>query len=271
MTKSHPLNTLNTHEPQREPFPSLRTASNSLKRSSLKSRRKFKRGLSAFKKSKYYQNKKLKRLDGSKKGALVAKKVLKKKRKSVVDPKDHECPVCLSLIRDKVKLSVCGHIFCERCINKLRPKEEQGELRECPQCRSCFGPKEVEKDEKYASKVHKMTFKCSYCLVKGKYSDFKNHLCDIPSEVERKNSFSAKEELVPKKNTVTFECPYCRSKNFDREGLIEHVNKLHEDEGYAVCPICTSFNFGDPEYKCYLPRHLRRRHKYDIGDLYVSF
>lgn len=114
MTKSHSFNPINTQETQREPFPEIRSATNSLMRSSLKSRRKFKRGLSTFKKSKYYQSKKLKRQDASKnkKEALVVKKIVKKAKKSVVDPKDHECPVCLSLIRDKVKLSGCGHVFC---------------------------------------------------------------------------------------------------------------------------------------------------------------
>jgi hypothetical protein len=45
---------------------------------------------------------------------------------------DFDCPICLNLI-DDVRVSECGHLFCERCICQLRPVDEQFP---CPLCRT---------------------------------------------------------------------------------------------------------------------------------------
>ena len=52
----------------------------------------------------------------------------------------------------------------------------------------------------------------------------------------------------------------------DREGLIEHVEANHRG-ARAVCPICVSHSYGDPNYKTFLSGHLRLRHSFEMDDL----
>lgn len=61
---------------------------------------------------------------------------------------------------------------------------------------------------------------------------------------------------------MTFTCSVCQVKNMDRKGLISHVQENHS-LAYAVCPICISQPWGDPNYKTYLKKHLKIRHMFD--------
>lgn len=47
-----------------------------------------------------------------------------------------ECPVCLETYRDPQLLAGCGHTFCRRCVDALRPQR-------CPTCRGAFQPRDV--------------------------------------------------------------------------------------------------------------------------------
>jgi hypothetical protein len=63
-------------------------------------------------------------------------------------------------------------------------------------------------------------------------------------------------------NRSTFKCPLCSTSNFDRQGLLDHVQKFHKN-AQAVCPICVAQPWGDPNYVTGLYGHLLKRHKFD--------
>ncbi|ELU15862.1 hypothetical protein CAPTEDRAFT_125008, partial [Capitella teleta] len=73
-------------------------------------------------------------------------------------------------------------------------------------------------------------------------------------------------------NRQTFTCPYCRRRNFDQGGLIDHCQKQHKQrQEKVVCPICACMPWGDPNRKSVdFFGHLERRHKFEYDTYVVS-
>ena len=47
---------------------------------------------------------------------------------------ENDCAVCIDLLYNPIKITPCGHIFCESCIKRLRQTETQKDV-PCPLCR----------------------------------------------------------------------------------------------------------------------------------------
>lgn len=189
--------------------------------------------------------------------------------KTKIDFSDHLCSICLQFMINKVILVSCNHSFCQKCIDKITNFSKEN-IYHCPTCRTEFDPlNDIKLDDEYSKFVEESIFSCKYCKISGPSTFFTDHLCKISEEIETKNKFKVNKTKVVK-NTVTFICPYCKMKNFDRESLVNHVSDLHSQDGKAVCPICVSHSYGDPNYETYLATHLKRRHAFDINDLIVS-
>ena len=47
---------------------------------------------------------------------------------------EKDCAVCIDLLYNPIKITPCGHIFCESCIKRLRRTETQKDV-PCPLCR----------------------------------------------------------------------------------------------------------------------------------------
>ena len=78
-------------------------------------------------------------------------------------------------------------------------------------------------------------------------------------------------------NRSTFACPFgdrgCAAVNLDCKGLIDHLQKIHRNEGdkTGICPVCVSMPWGDPNYVCNnVINHIQRRHQFDYIE-YVDY
>lgn len=112
----------------------------------------------------------------------------------------------------------------------------------------------------------KNTLKLCSCGITLNLFDWNNHIakCSLSNQTMqqniKKNIVSNVKENI---NRSTFNCTLCKSKNFDREGLIAHVTKSHKRTN-GVCPICVCQPWGDPNYiSSDLGGHLKLRHKFD--------
>ena len=47
---------------------------------------------------------------------------------------ENDCAVCIDLLYNPIKITPCGHIFCESCVKRLRKTETQRDV-PCPLCR----------------------------------------------------------------------------------------------------------------------------------------
>ena len=47
---------------------------------------------------------------------------------------EKDCAVCIDLLYNPIKITPCGHIFCESCVKRLRKTETQRDV-PCPLCR----------------------------------------------------------------------------------------------------------------------------------------
>ena len=97
--------------------------------------------------------------------------------------------------------------------------------------------------------------------------DWNIHVADCKNNTE----ISLKKMIVKDEkvniNRSTYNCTICDDKNFDREGLINHVSKKHK-KTVGVCPICVCQPWGDPNYKSAdLVGHLKLRHKFDYDTI----
>mmetsp|Transcript_2912 Transcript_2912/g.4501 ORF Transcript_2912/g.4501 Transcript_2912/m.4501 type:complete len:85 (+) Transcript_2912:335-589(+) len=75
------------------------------------------------------------------------------------------------------------------------------------------------------------------------------------------------DKVIDVKNTSTFTCPFCPTKNLERQGLITHVRDFHGPKS-GVCPICCSEEYGDPSYVSRnLLAHMEMRHQCNYDEL----
>ena len=118
------------------------------------------------------------------------------------------------------------------------------------------------------SRKNGYNLKCGKCFQITKLQEFAHHSC----EAQTSESPSQLREFVPvlekvTKNRSTFSCPFCTDKNLLREDLVEHVSKNHKNSPPAVCPICVTYPYGDPNFTTYLPGHLKARHGFDLEEI----
>ena len=172
------------------------------------------------------------------------------------------CAVCFT-IRSKITavLKDCGHKFCMACINQTKD-------RRCPICRMPYDPvADISEDMEYKEKFDKLPVRVQEGgkeLIVTAEDLRKKTSVGMTAQVE--SSFQPNLDMVPKKNLHTFSCPCCPLKHLDRSGLVEHVLLMHPRQR-AVCPICSSHAWGDPNYVTHLAAHLSLRHAYDMNDL----
>ena len=172
------------------------------------------------------------------------------------------CAVCFT-IRSKVTavLRDCGHKFCMACISQTKD-------RRCPICRVPFDPvSDISEDVEYREKFDKLPVRVQEGgkeLIVTAEDLRKKTSNETTDKVE--TSFEPNLAMVPRRNLHTFACPCCPLKHLDRSGLVEHVLLMHPRQR-AVCPICSSHSWGDPNYVTHLAAHLSLRHSYDMNDL----
>lgn len=178
-------------------------------------------------------------------------------------PAEFKCCVCLSVPEVPIK-SDCTHHLCKPCA--LR-----GSLENCPVCSQKLGQ---ETDEAFAAELAKKTLRCTACEQDIPLLDAESHGCGrlkkCPRVVEAFAEGPKGPQGPPVTNRSTFKCPWCPEANLSAQSLLEHC-KTHKGPGCpvsAVCPICASMPWGDPNYvsREFLS-HLELRHRCDYAVL----
>ena len=185
------------------------------------------------------------------------------------DPKmNYTCFICQMIFTRPIKLSVCDHVFCKACIDNsiASQKEDKPTLSsyKCPLCRSDFMKKDMVRYNKIEKEISSLFLTCQ-CGTQLSLSNYNAHYEQCPKvkisieeSIKRNLVKNAKQEV----NRVTFNCTVCDLRNFDRKGLIKHVEQYHR-HSKGVCPICVCQPWGDPNYRTYLYGHLQKRHMFD--------
>mmetsp|Transcript_44421 Transcript_44421/g.102659 ORF Transcript_44421/g.102659 Transcript_44421/m.102659 type:complete len:282 (+) Transcript_44421:146-991(+) len=182
-------------------------------------------------------------------------------------PEEYRCCVCLAAVQD-VLLSGCPHRLCFSCA-------EEGALSSCPVCRADL-PADGEPDRDFATRVRAARLTCE-CGVDMPVLEAGGHTCEqlrkrkLPEAAPWLGTgHGARRRPPPAQNRSTFACPLCQENNLSRQGLLEHCSKVHAACGQvaAVCPICRSMPWGDPNYvsRDFLS-HLQLRHHCDYAVL----
>lgn len=180
--------------------------------------------------------------------------------------KDYQCLICLQVLEIPIQHKICFKHFCSECLNRLLSSSITSS---CPNCRSQIFQEDLQLDNEMETQITQDFFQC-ICGSPIVYNQVNHHLETCQSI---KNSFKPV-EMKPKtkvQNRWTFECPKCDLRNLDRAALIEHFKASH-GHCRAVCPICKSMPWGDPNYvSSDLLSHMEQRHKMDYDTLTVWY
>ena len=193
-----------------------------------------------------------------------------------MDHEDLKCPICLKFFIKPVRLINCFHTFCKKCldeiINSQKTKNKSNTSYSCPICRKNFENNDIGycSDLETILNTEKITCDCGKQFILKNYDEHFDK-CQKIKQIQKSNINIdlSKPNNINKNLSVnrdTFNCPVCLQKNFDREGLINHVENNHKND-MAVCPICLCQPWGDPNYVTQLYGHLIKRHKFDYNTL----
>jgi Drought induced 19 protein (Di19), zinc-binding/Zinc finger, C3HC4 type (RING finger) len=179
---------------------------------------------------------------------------------------NYKCNICLLILEDPVQHKICSNNFCSECLNQLLSTSVKAS---CPICRNQIFPEDLYLNDELLAQIRSDDYKC-VCDEIFKYSNYNSHSTYCRGlEPDIKNLVMKPKDKVT--NRWTFQCPVCNAKNLDRQGLIDHVKRSHKGER-AVCPICVSMPWGDPNYvTSNFLSHLQTRHKFDYDTLTVIF
>jgi len=190
--------------------------------------------------------------------------------------KTYSCIICRQFMDNPTTLSHCLHSFCHDCIEgHVKSLQKDSKQLSCPLCRSEFPDKTYFQNYKIQVEMKETQGKCECgeVVAVSKINEHQQKCDQFNKEVEE----TVKKLKVEKneKNSInrsTFTCPLCAQKNFDRKGLIEHIEGSHDKHHKpAVCPICVSQPWGDPNYKSKdILGHLKLRHAFDY-DTYTDY
>ena len=180
----------------------------------------------------------------------------------------YTCYICQMIFTRPIQISVCQHVFCKSCISNsiASQKEDRPSLSsyKCPLCRSDFMKKDIIRYNKLEKEIASVVITCQ-CGIGLALSDYNVHYeqcAKVKNSIEESIKRNVVKEVKSDVNRVTFNCTVCPLKNFDRKGLIKHVEQSHR-HCTAVCPICVCQPWGDPNYRTYLYGHLQKRHMFD--------
>jgi len=173
-------------------------------------------------------------------------------------PEDFRCCICLGA-SSQMLLGQCPHRLCLSCARA-------GKLRSCPVCSSPL-PKGLPQDVYFARAAKEMLLPCR-CGAKVRMLEAENHTCEWTGRQQQhegvlngKTGGRTPPPTAP--NRETFTCPLCKEANLSREGLLNHCSKAHRNTRVAaVCPICLSMPWGDPNYVSQdFLSHVQLRHR----------
>ena len=153
------------------------------------------------------------------------------KDKSLVER--YLCPICQEILHEPVQTS-CGHLFCGRCLKKVRSKN-------CPSCRAEF-EEEPRRDKFNEREIRNLTVKCQNssrgCVWVGELGNVESHQNDVcgyqlvqcgnkcGAEIERRDVEKHKKDHCELR---MYECPYCPRwstyKGAYKEVTSEHFKK----------------------------------------------
>ena len=176
-------------------------------------------------------------------------------------PAEFKCCVCLSVPEVVIK-SECLHRVCKSCV-------AEGSLEKCPVCAKTL---DCNIDDDFAALLAAKTVTCNGCEQEIPLLAAESHDCGRLKKCARVDPpFEGRKPIQAAPNRSTFKCPWCHEANFSAQSLLEHCKSKHKGTGAptsAVCPICASMPWGDPNYvsRDFLS-HLELRHRCDYAVL----
>lgn len=152
-----------------------------------------------------------------------------------------------------------------------------GALR-CPLCRQAVA--EVETDYAAAHALSMRFVQCPSCGMEMAATALRKHkdFCEAERRATQEAVRRAQQQANPlapqMPNRSTFKCPFpdCEAANMDGKDLCNHFETAHKNSTCsAVCPVCVSMPWGDPNYVSRdIVNHIRLRHRFTY-DEYVDY
>ncbi|XP_070575493.1 E3 ubiquitin-protein ligase RNF166-like [Ptychodera flava] len=188
------------------------------------------------------------------------------------------CSICLEVYHRPVTVQ-CGHTFCAECLNPhVEDCKESKATPHCPVCRKPFDSVSKERNHGIDEQMRAMRTVCKACGMKVRYSKLRAHNSEClkvkDPPIHKFAPVAPTSQVYPadQPNRSTFHCPYCDMLNLDASGLLKHCNEKHKGAREpAVCPICASMPWGNPNQQSgNFIQHLNIRHRFEY-ETYVDY